>query len=97
MAKGYWIAQVTVKDPETYEKYKAANAIAFSKYGGLFIVRGGAQAVKEGTTHPRSVIIEFPDYAAALACYESPEYKSALAIRQGISDGNLVIVEGYDS
>ena len=97
MAKGYWIAQVTVKDPETYEKYKVANGIAFAKYGGRFIVRGGTQTVKEGTTHPRSVVIEFPDYAAAVACYESLEYKSALAIRQGISDGNLVIVEGYDS
>ena len=96
MAKNYWIAQVTVKDPETYEKYKAVNAIAFAKYGSQFIVRGGAQMLKEGATHPRWVAIEFPDYAAALACYESPEYKSALAIRQDIYDGNLVIVEGYD-
>lgn len=96
MAKGYWIAQVTVTDPETYEEYKAANAIAFAKFGGRFVVRGGAQVTKEGCTHPRSVVIEFPNYEAALACYDSPEYQTALAIRQGISQGNLVIIEGYD-
>ena len=96
MAKGYWIAQVTVTDPETYEEYKVANAIAFSKFGGRFVVRGGAQVTKEGSTHPRSVVIEFPNYEAALACYDSPEYQTALAIRQGISQGNLVIIEGYE-
>ena len=96
MAKGYWIAQVTVTDPETYEEYKAANAIAFAKFGGRFVVRGGAQVTKEGSTHPRSVVIEFPNYETALACYDSPEYQTALAIRQGISQGNLVIIEGYD-
>ena len=96
MAKGYWIAQVTVTDPETYEEYKAANAIAFAKFGGRFIVRGGAQVTKEGSTHPRSVVIEFPNYETALACYDSPEYQTALAIRQGISEGNLVIIEGYE-
>ena len=46
MAKGYWIAQVTVTDPETYEEYKAANAIAFAKFGGRFVVCGGAQVTK---------------------------------------------------
>lgn len=96
MAKGYWIAQVTVTDPETYEEYKAANAIAFAKFGGRFVVRGGAQVTKEGSTHPRSVVIEFPNYETALACYDSPEYQTALAIRQGISQGNLVIIEGYE-
>ena len=97
MAKGYWIAQVTVTDPKTYEEYKAANAIAFAKFGGRFVVRGGAQVTKEGSTHPRSVVIELPNYEAALACYDSPEYQIALAIRQGISQGNLVIIEGYEN
>ena len=59
-------------------------------------MRGGAQVTKEGSTLPRSVVIEFPNYEAALACYDSPEYQTALAIRQGISQGNLVIIEGYE-
>ena len=41
-------------------------------------------------------MIEFKDYATALACYESPEYQRASAIRQRVSRGDLVIIEGYD-
>jgi uncharacterized protein (DUF1330 family) len=41
------------------------------------------------------VVIEFPSYAAALACYDSPAYQAAKALRDPVSTGDLVIVEGY--
>jgi uncharacterized protein (DUF1330 family) len=96
MAKGYWIAHVDVADPEAYKAYQNANAIAFAKYGGRFLVRAGRNEVKDGALRARHVVIEFADYATALACYQSPEYGRALALRQGISQADLVIVEGYD-
>ncbi len=96
MPKGYWIAHVDVADPTAYEDYKAANAVAFAKFGARFVVRAGAATQKEGNLRARHVIIEFPDYQTALDCYESPEYQKALAIRGPISDGDMVIVEGYD-
>ena len=43
-----------------------------------------------------SVVIEFPSYEAALACYDDPDYQAAKAIREGVAEGRLVIVEGYD-
>ncbi|MGB1095577.1 MAG: DUF1330 domain-containing protein, partial [Paracoccaceae bacterium] len=52
MPKAYWVAHVDVDDPATYENYKAANAVAFSKYGAKFIVRGGKQAIREGQSRP---------------------------------------------
>lgn len=96
MPKGYWIANNLVHDPETYEEYKKLNAVAFAKYGAKFLIRGGKQEVREGEMHPRTVVIEFPSYQAAVECYESPEYKEALAVRLPISVSNLAIVEGYD-
>ena len=42
MAKGYWIAHATITDPARYPDYLAANKKAFDKFGGKFIVRGGA-------------------------------------------------------
>jgi uncharacterized protein (DUF1330 family) len=42
------------------------------------------------------VVIEFPTYQAALDCWNSPEYKAALAIRVPISEGDVVIVGGYE-
>ena len=94
MPKAYWVAHVDVDDPATYEDYKAANAVAFSKYGAKFIVRGGKQAIREGQSRARTVVLEFQDYDTAMACYNSPEYQKALAIRKDISTGDLVIVEG---
>jgi uncharacterized protein (DUF1330 family) len=96
MAKGYWIAHVDVSDPEAYKAYVAANAEAFGKYGGKFRVRGGRHEVIEGSSRARQVVIEFDDYETALACYRSPEYQRASALRANASQSDLVIAEGYD-
>ncbi len=96
MAKGYWIAHVDVNDPEGYKEYVALNAKAFAKYGAKFLVRGGQNAVKAGKARGRHVVLEFKDYATALACYESPEYQAAAAVRDKYSVGDVVVIEGYD-
>jgi uncharacterized protein (DUF1330 family) len=96
MAKGYWIARVDVSDPEGYKDYVAENAVAFAKYGARFIVRGGPFEAPEGTSRSRNVVLEFKDYATALACYHSPEYKKAVALRLPNSEVDLIVIEGYD-
>jgi len=96
MPKGYWVAHVEVHDTAAYEAYRAANAAAFGKYGGRFLVRGGPQEVREGSLRPRIVVIEFPSLQAAKACYDSPEYARAKALRDGAAEASLAIVEGYE-
>ena len=96
MAKGYWIGRVDVHDPEGYKAYVAANAEAFRKYGARFLVRGGTFEAVEGANRSRNVVIEFKDYATALACYRSPEYQKAMALRLPYSTGDIVVIEGYD-
>ena len=96
MPKAYWIAHNTVLDPEAYKSYQAANAAPFAEYGARFLVRAGQQETREGETGPRTVIIEFPSYEAAKACYDSAEYQAAKALRDGIAHGTLVIVEGNE-
>jgi len=95
--KGYWIGNMDVRDAAVYEKYRAANAKPFADYGAKFLVRGGTQQVREGAAHARTVVIEFPSYADAVACYESSGYQNAKDIRMTVSDGSLIIIEGYDS
>ena len=51
------------------------NGPAFQEFGGRFVVRGGKLTVNEGQSRSRNVVIEFPDYETALACYHSPEYR----------------------
>jgi uncharacterized protein (DUF1330 family) len=87
---------VSVDDPQAYEAYRSANAKAFAKYGARFLVRGGAQEVVEGELRPRAVVIEFPSIEAARACYVSPEYQAAMALRTPVSMADICIVEGWD-
>jgi uncharacterized protein (DUF1330 family) len=96
MAKGYWIVGVDVTDPEGYKEYVAANAAAFRKYDARFLVRGGRFEAPEGKPRSRNIVLEFKDYETALACYHSPEYAAAKALREGRADANLTIIEGYD-
>lgn len=96
MPKGYWIAHVDVTNPEGYKEYVALNAIAFAKYGAKFLVRGGKAEIKAGALKSRHVVLEFKDYATALACYESPEYKAACAVRDQNSKADVIVIEGYD-
>ena len=96
MAKGYWIARVDVHDPEGYKGYLAANAAAFRKYGGRFLVRGGRLHCPEGAHRQRNVVIEFPSYQAAYDCWYSPEYQAAIPCRTPFSEGDFLIIEGYE-
>lgn len=96
MSKGYWVAHVDVDDMETYKNYIAANAEPFATYGARFLVRGGSREVREGAARARTVVIEFPSYEQSLACYESEGYQKAKALRDPVSLGDLVIIEGYD-
>jgi uncharacterized protein (DUF1330 family) len=96
MSKGYWVAHVDVTDPEQYKQYIAANAAAFAKFGGRFLVRGGASKQVDGEQRQRHVVIEFASYQQALDCWDSPEYQHALALRRPVSVADVTIVEGYD-
>jgi uncharacterized protein (DUF1330 family) len=96
MAKAYWIAHVDVHNEEGYKPYMAANAAIFKKWGGRFVVRGGRFTGAEGQSRSRNVVIEFPDYDTALACYRSPEYQENIKVRQPHSIADLIIIEGYD-
>jgi uncharacterized protein (DUF1330 family) len=95
MAKGYWVGRLDVGDPEGYKAYVAANAAPFRKFGARFLVRGGRFEPKEGTSRSRNVLLEFADFATALACYESPDYRAAMALRNGKANFDLIIAEGY--
>src|SRR5215475_4718894 len=96
MAKGYWIPQIDVSNPEGYKAYMAATPPAHEKYHGVALVRGGKMEVVEGRARTRCVLREFPDYATALACYRSEEYQRARLLRLPHSACDFVVAEGYE-
>ena len=91
----YVVVEVTVKDAETYERYKQLAPPAIGLYGGRYLARGGKTEVLEGTWDtPRFVILEFPSYERAREWWSSPEYAPAKALRQASTSTDMLLVEG---
>jgi uncharacterized protein (DUF1330 family) len=94
MPKAYWIAHVTVTNPDQYKLYVEGSRAAFTKYGAVMLARGGDFQQMEGEGHARNVVIEFPSLQAAKDCYNSPEYQAAKAKRKDAGIANVLLVEG---
>ncbi|NUU68336.1 DUF1330 domain-containing protein [Enterobacteriaceae bacterium BIT-l23] len=90
----YWIAHVTVHDPEQYRHYMDLAPEAFQAFNARFLARGGEASTLEGQHFVKHVLIEFDDYQSALACYQSDAYQRAKAQRAGVAEAQIVIVEG---
>ncbi len=89
------IADIEVRDAAAYDAYKKDVGATLAKFGGRFVVRGGAVKPYEGGWNPqRVVVIEFPDMATLDAWYRSPEYKPLLDLRLAATSGRLIAVEG---
>ena len=82
MPKGYWIGRIDVIKPEYTKAYGPALAAVLRKYDAKFRVRGGTFEAVEGKARDCNIVIEFKDYETALACYRSPEYTKARALRE---------------
>lgn len=92
----YLVVDARSSDPERMVEYRRLSQIAVDAYGGRFLVRGAPYVTLEGNWQPqRVVVVEFPSMEAARIFYDSPEYVAARAARAGVSDFDMVLVEGY--
>jgi uncharacterized protein (DUF1330 family) len=96
MSKAYLVVDAKSTDPERMVEYRRLSSIAVERFGGRFLVRGGAYTLLEGQWQPqRLVVIEFESTEQAKAFYASPEYVAARQARVGVSSFDMVLVEGY--
>jgi len=93
----YVIYEGQVHDPALYEIYKAEAQETIRAAGGRYIARGGKTVPLEGEgPAERTVVVEFPDLASALAWYHGEAYSAARARRQGAATARMWVVEGLD-
>lgn len=91
----YWVARSKINDPVEYKKYTDQVPAILARYGGKPLARGGRFQIMEGPKRfERFVVIEFPSFEQAVACFTSAEYDKAAAFRRdGAGEVETVIVE----
>ena len=91
----YFVVDLDVTDAAGIEEYRRLVPPVITKYGGRYLVRGGAFEVLEGQWKPkRLALIEFPSVARAKEFYYSKEYREIIGLRHKAAKTNLVLVEG---
>jgi uncharacterized protein (DUF1330 family) len=94
MPKGYLIAHIRVRDKDAFEEFKQLSGAAIKAHNGRVLVRNPTPDHREGDGHGLAILIEFDSLDAARAFYESDAYQKARAVREKISDTDLILVEG---
>ena len=97
MPKAYWIGCIRkVFDPAKFDAYRALAQPALEAAGGRYVARGTPAMVYDEGVMERTVIIEFPSVAAAIAAHDSPAYQEAVkALDDGI-EREIRLVEGLE-
>jgi uncharacterized protein (DUF1330 family) len=91
----YVISEVDVRDAAGFAAYRTIAAKSIARYGGRYLVRGGAANAVEGGPPPKTlIVVEFPTMERLREWYASPEYAEALKLRQTTLDRRLIFVEG---
>ncbi len=95
MAKGYWLINSTVTNPEGFAEYAKAVVPWIHSVGGRIIAKDLKSDIREGIGGHLGVIIEFPSKQDAQKAYEAPEYQEVMKLRLSHSSGTtLSIIEG---
>jgi uncharacterized protein (DUF1330 family) len=94
MPKGYLVAHIRVHDKDAFEEFKQLSGAAIKAHNGKVLVRSPTPDHREGGAQGLAVLIEFENFEAACAFYESDAYSEARAVREKISDTDLILVEG---
>ncbi len=93
--RGYLIANYTIHDPATYQKYVEAVLPVIAKYGGSLIIGDFELKKLEGKANQGIVIVEFESTEAAERFYSSPEYMEGKKLRLASTEGWVVIAKEF--
>jgi len=92
----YVVNEIVVTEPERFQTYADQVPAILARYGGRYVIRGGAPERVDGPSPPdKLVVLRFESREAARAWRNSPEYLAILPIREATSTSRVYIVDGY--
>lgn len=92
----YMIVIAKISDRQRFiAEYGAVAGDLVVRFGGRYVLRGpGAELLEGGFGDGASMVIsEWPDKAAARRFWNSPEYQAAKALRGGLADCQVLLIE----
>jgi uncharacterized protein (DUF1330 family) len=90
----YWMVRSgDIKDEDALKEYQNRFVNIGPRFKAKIIARGQHQKPEE-PDFPRVLIVEFPSYQQALACYEDPEYKEAMVYANKALDRQMTSIDG---
>ncbi len=92
----YMFVTAKIQDRDQFiAGYGRAAAVLVQQFGGTYVLRGPGVEMLEGQfgSGASMVVSEWPDKAAALAFWNSPEYQEVKKLRQDIADCQVLLIE----
>lgn len=87
----YVIGNITVKNPEKWAEYRSKVPATLAQWGAELVFRGKKVEVFSGIhEHIDTVVIRFPNAAAAKNWYQSSDYQALVPLREQGADMVLV-------
>jgi len=92
----YMVVEIEVLNAALYAKYVENVAAIVTKYGGRYLVRGGAVTSLAGGWNPeRIIIVEFPSPEEVRRWLSSPECQELAPLREASTLSRAILLEGY--
>lgn len=90
----YAFVNLTITNPDSFEAYREKAGLALKKHGAepLHVSKESEIIEGEGAAPTVSVILTFPDRAAAKAWIEDPEFAEVHKLRQGAGVSNIILM-----
>lgn len=93
--KGYWLILGTeISDPAAQAEYGRLWAPIAEKYRARINPLEVPPELREARDAHRVILVEFPSYDLARACYDDPAYAEARRFARQASDRELLILRG---
>jgi len=90
----YVIGHISIKDPGKWEAYRNQVPATLTAWQAEIVFRGKRMAVFSGEhPHTDTVVLRFPDAAAASAWFASPAYQALISLREQAADVVLIAYE----
>lgn len=92
----YVLAQISIHDRATYDRYAAAFFPTLTPFGGRLLAADESPVVMEGDWgREKVVLIAFPDAAQATAWANSDAYRAISVDREAATEGEVLLVKGF--